>query len=65
MASARVRLFTASFLLLYFELVMSRWVPGHDRVLAYFTSFVLIGSFFRMDGRPGAVRIASPAAALR
>jgi hypothetical protein len=29
----RVRLFVASFLLLYFELVMIRWIPGHVRCL--------------------------------
>jgi SAM-dependent methyltransferase len=44
----RTRLFIASFLLLYFELVLIRWIPGHVRVLAYFTNFVLIGSFFGM-----------------
>jgi SAM-dependent methyltransferase len=44
----RVRLFVASFLLLYFELVMIRWIPGHVRVLAYFTNFVLIACFFGM-----------------
>jgi hypothetical protein len=44
----RARLFVASFLLLYFELVMIRWLPGHVRVLAYFTNFVLIACFFGM-----------------
>jgi SAM-dependent methyltransferase len=48
MIERRARLFVASFLLLYFELVLIRWVPGHVRVLAYFTNFVLIGSFFGM-----------------
>ena len=47
-SNPRVRLFVASFLLLYFELVMIRWIPGHVRVLAYFTNFVLIACFFGM-----------------
>lgn len=41
-------LFLASFLMLYFELVVIRWVPGHVRVLGYFTNFVLIACFFGM-----------------
>jgi SAM-dependent methyltransferase len=44
----RLQLFLASFLLLYFELAMIRWIPGHVRVLAYFTNFILIGCFFGM-----------------
>jgi hypothetical protein len=47
-ANPRVRLFVASFLLLYFELVMIRWIPGHVRVLAYFTNFILIACFLGM-----------------
>ena len=46
MLSQRGVLFLASFLTLYFELVLIRWVPGHVRVLGYFTNFVLIGCFF-------------------
>lgn len=48
MTNARWRLFLASFLMLYFELAMIRWVPGQVRVLAYFTNFVLIACFFGM-----------------
>jgi len=44
----RATLFWASFLMLYFELAVIRWVPGQVRVLAYFTNFVLIACFFGM-----------------
>jgi spermidine synthase len=44
----RWALFLASFLMLYFELVVIRWIPGHVRVLGYFTNFVLIACFFGM-----------------
>lgn len=42
----RVRLFVASFAMLYFELLFIRWIPGQVRMLAYFTNFVLIACFF-------------------
>src|SRR5436190_14518536 len=38
-------LFVASFLALFLELVLIRWVPSYERVLAYFTNFVLIAAF--------------------
>lgn len=38
-------LFLASFLALFLELVLIRWVPSYERVLAYFTNFVLISAF--------------------
>ena len=38
-------LFLASFLALFLELVLIRWVPSYERVLAYFTNFVLIAAF--------------------
>jgi SAM-dependent methyltransferase len=44
----RWTLFWASFLMLYFELAVIRWIPGQVRVLAYFTNFVLIACFFGM-----------------
>lgn len=44
----RWTLFWASFLMLYFELALIRWIPGQVRVLAYFTNFVLIACFFGM-----------------
>lgn len=48
MTRQRLKLFLASFLLLYFELVFIRWLPGQVRVLGYFTNFVLIACFFGM-----------------
>jgi SAM-dependent methyltransferase len=48
LADKRWTLFCASFLMLYFELALIRWIPGQVRVLAYFTNFVLIACFFGM-----------------
>lgn len=42
---ATVDLFVASFLALFIELMLIRWVPAYERVLAYFTNFVLIATF--------------------
>ncbi len=38
-------LFLASFLALFLEVMFIRWVPSYERVLAYFTNFVLIAAF--------------------
>jgi MFS family permease len=43
--SDRVRLFGASFLMLFVELVLIRWLTAHILYLSYFTNFVLLGSF--------------------
>jgi hypothetical protein len=43
--SDRVRLFVASFLMLFVELVLIRWLAAHITYLSYFTNFVLLGSF--------------------
>ncbi|MDP9299912.1 MAG: spermidine synthase [Actinomycetota bacterium] len=43
--SDRVRLFAASFLMLFVELVLIRWLTAHILYLSYFTNFVLLGSF--------------------
>lgn len=66
-ARRRFRLFFASFLLLYFELTLIRWIPGQVRVIAYFTNFTLIAAFFGMgvgmmlaDRRFTAARWAAP-----
>ncbi len=42
------RLFIASFLLLFFELVCIRWVPAYIRYLSYFSNFVLLSCFLGM-----------------
>ena len=43
--SVRLDLFAVSFLALFLELLLIRWVPSYERVLAYFTNFVLIAAF--------------------
>lgn len=41
----RVQLFLTSFLLLFLELSLIRFVPAYIRYLGYFTNFILLGSF--------------------
>ena len=43
--SPELDLFLTSFLALFMELMFIRWVPSYERVLAYFTNFVLIAAF--------------------
>ena len=43
--SVEVDLFVISFLALFMEVMLIRWVPSYERVLAYFTNFVLIAAF--------------------
>src|SRR5947209_15510686 len=43
-AGPAVRLVLISFLGLYFELTLIRWIPTQVRLLAYFTNFVLIAA---------------------
>jgi SAM-dependent methyltransferase len=38
-------LILASFLVLFMEVMFIRWVPSYERVLAYFTNFVLLAAF--------------------
>ena len=40
-----IGLFLASFLSLFLELLMIRWVPSHVRVIAYYSNLMLISSF--------------------
>ena len=46
--AAGARLFIASFLILFFELVCIRWVPAYIRYLSYFSNFVLLSCFLGM-----------------
>ena len=39
-----LRLFQASFAILFLELVLIRWVPSYLRLFGYFTNFILLGS---------------------
>lgn len=43
--TVQVDLFIASFLALFLEVMLIRWVPSYERVLAYFTNFILVSSF--------------------
>jgi len=40
-----VRVFLSSFLVLFLEVAMIRWVPAYIRLLAYFANFILLASF--------------------
>jgi len=41
----RLELFLASFIVLFQELVLIRWLPGQVRVLAYFPNLILLSAF--------------------
>ena len=41
----RLELFVASFIVLFQELVLIRWLPGQIRVLAYFPNLILLSAF--------------------
>src|SRR5690242_5299830 len=43
--AATVRLFALSFLSLFLELMVIRWVPGSIRLVAYYANLMLISSF--------------------
>src|SRR3981081_4732333 len=40
-----VALFLASFLVLFLEPALIRWMPAYVRLLAYFSNFILLASF--------------------
>ena len=40
-----VRTFLASFLVLFLEIALIRWMPAYIRLLAYFSNFILLASF--------------------
>lgn len=39
------RIFLASFLVLFLEVALIRWMPSYIRLLAYFSNFILLASF--------------------
>ena len=50
------KLFLASFLSLFLELALIRWIPGTVHIVGFFTNLVLIGSFLGLGigmARPG------------
>src|ERR1700733_13536996 len=40
-----VSLFLSSFLVLFLETALIRWLPAYIRLLAYFSNFILLASF--------------------
>src|SRR5206468_12853298 len=38
-------LFLSSFLVLFLEIALIRWMPAYIRLLAYFSNFILLASF--------------------
>src|SRR6266516_3303785 len=38
-------LFTSSFLVLFLEVALIRWMPAYIRLLSYFSNFILLASF--------------------
>jgi hypothetical protein len=43
--SPKARIFLASFLVLFLEIALIRWMPAYIRLLAYFSNFILLASF--------------------
>jgi predicted membrane-bound spermidine synthase len=43
--SRAVRTFLASFLVLFLEVALIRWMPAYIRLLSYFSNFILLASF--------------------
>ena len=48
--SRPVRIFLASFLVLFLEVALIRWMPAHVRLLSYFSNFILLASFLMSGG---------------
>jgi len=44
-AGAGLRTFLASFLVLFLEIALIRWMPAYVRLLSYFSNFILLASF--------------------
>jgi hypothetical protein len=45
MSAKPFRVFLASFLVLFLEVALIRWMPAHVRLLSYFSNFILLASF--------------------
>jgi predicted membrane-bound spermidine synthase len=45
MTQRQLRTFLASFLVLFLEVALIRWMPAYIRLLAYFSNFILLASF--------------------
>jgi predicted membrane-bound spermidine synthase len=44
-AARATRVFLASFLVLFLEIALIRWIPAYIRLLSYFSNFILLASF--------------------
>ena len=42
-----LRLFLVSFLILFLQVALIRWMPAYVRLLAYFSNFILLASLSR------------------
>jgi spermidine synthase len=42
---SRLRLFLISFLVLFLQVALIRWMPAHIRLLSYFSNFILLAAF--------------------
>ena len=40
-----LRIFLASFVVLFLEVALIRWLPAHIRLLSYFSNFILLAAF--------------------
>jgi hypothetical protein len=40
-----VRLFLISFVILFLEVALIRWMPAYVRLLSYFSNFILLAAF--------------------
>src|SRR5438094_2367303 len=45
MSGKPFRVFLASFLVLFLEVALIRWMPAHIRLLSYFSNFILLATF--------------------
>ena len=45
MVTAPIRIFLSSFLVLFLEVALIRWLPAQIRLLAYFSNFILLAAF--------------------
>jgi SAM-dependent methyltransferase len=44
-SAIRMTLFISSFLVLFLEIALIRWIPAYVRLLAYFSNFILLAAF--------------------
>ena len=58
------RTFLASFLVLFLETALIRWMPAYVRLLAYFSNFILLASFLGIGVGCLLAHVAAPAVRL-